>query len=123
MKTMENFMERMSMGNRLVVREQNDPQPRNKNIRRGQIPQIKQRDPGDQQTRPPFQNNYTDKDFDQDFDDQMHCCDDKNPCVFLKKSEHDRYMSRNKEFTLETDDDMILKTDDAPPWEMEELRK
>jgi hypothetical protein len=58
MKTMEKLMERMSVGNRPAARDQNDPQPRNQNLWRGQIPQIKQRDPGDQQTRPPFQNNY-----------------------------------------------------------------
>jgi hypothetical protein len=63
MKTMEKLMERMSVGNRPVAREQNDPQPRNQNLRRGQIPQIKQRDPGDQQMRPPFQNNYADEDL------------------------------------------------------------
>jgi hypothetical protein len=53
----------------------------------------------------------------------MHCCDDKNPRVFLTKSEHDRYMRRNEDFALETDDGMILETDDAPSWEMEEFRK
>jgi hypothetical protein len=95
MKTMEKMMERMSMGNRHVTREQNDPQPRNQNLRRGQVPQIRQRDPGDQQTKPLFQNNYADEDFDQAFEDQMHCCDDKNPCVFLTKSEHDRYMRKS----------------------------
>jgi hypothetical protein len=53
----------------------------------------------------------------------MHCCDDKNPRVFLTKSEHDRYMSQNEDFALETDDGMILETDDAPSWEMEEFKK
>jgi hypothetical protein len=48
MNTMEKMMERMYVGNRHVAQEQNDPQPKNQNIRRGQIPQIKQRDPGDQ---------------------------------------------------------------------------
>jgi hypothetical protein len=129
MKTMENLMERMSMGNRPVAREQNDPPPRNPNLWRGQIPQIRQReqkekrDQGDQQTRPPFQNNYVDEDFDQTFDDQIHCCDDQNPRVFLTKSEHDQYMSRNEGFVPEADDDMILKTDDASSWETEEFRK
>jgi hypothetical protein len=44
MKTMEKLMERMSMGNRPASREQNDPQPRNQNLRRGQVPQIRQRE-------------------------------------------------------------------------------
>jgi hypothetical protein len=88
------------MGNRPAAREQHDPQPRNQNLRRGQVPQIRQReqreqrDQGDQQTRPPFQNNYADEDFDQMFEDQMHCCDDKNPRVFLTKREHDQYMRK-----------------------------
>ena len=92
MRTMEKLMEKMSVGNRLIAREQQDPQPRNKNLRRGQAPHIRQReqrDQGYQQTRPPFQNNYADEDFDQMFEEQMNCCDDKNPCVFLTKREHD----------------------------------
>jgi hypothetical protein len=64
-----------------------------------------------------------DEDFDQAFEDQMHCCDDKNPRVFLTKREHDRYMRKNDDFVLETDDDMILEMDDAPSWETEEFRK
>jgi hypothetical protein len=32
-------------------------------------------------------------------------------------------MSQNKDFTLETDDGMILETDDAPSWETEEFKK
>jgi hypothetical protein len=44
---MMKMMEIMSMGNRPVTREQNDPQPRNHNFRRGQVPQIRHRDPGD----------------------------------------------------------------------------
>jgi hypothetical protein len=79
-------MERISMGNRPATREQHDPQPRNQNLRRGQVPQIiqrEQRDQGDQQTRPLFHNNYADEDFDQMFQDQMHYCDDKDTRVFL----------------------------------------
>jgi hypothetical protein len=117
------------VGNRPAAREQHDPQPRNQNLRRGQVPQIRQReqreqrDQGDQQTRPPFQNNYVDEDFDQMFEDQMHCCDDKNPCVFLTKREHDRYMRKNDDFMLETDDAWIGETDDALSWETKEFRK
>jgi hypothetical protein len=69
MKTMEKLMERMSVGNRPAAQEQNDPLPKNQNLRKGRISQINQRDLGDQQTRPPFQNNYVDEDFDQSFDD------------------------------------------------------
>jgi hypothetical protein len=48
MKTIEKLMERISMGNRPIARGQNDPQPRNQNLQRVQIPQIKQWDPIDQ---------------------------------------------------------------------------
>jgi hypothetical protein len=64
-----------------------------------------------------------DEDFNQSFNDQMHCFDEKNPPVFLTKSVHDRYMSQNEEFALETNDGMILKIDDAPSWEMDEFKK
>jgi hypothetical protein len=102
------------------------PQPRNQNLRRGQVPQIRQReqrDQGDQQTRPLFHNNYVDEDFDQMFKEKMHCCDDKNPRVFLTKSEHDRYMIQNDDFMLEIDDALFGETDDAFSWETEEFRK
>jgi len=56
-----------------------------------------------------------DKDFDQMFQDQMHCCDDKNTRVFLTKGEHDQYMSEN--------DNIMLETDDTLSWEMEEFKK
>jgi hypothetical protein len=67
--------------------------------------------------------NYVDEDFDQMFKDQMHCCDDKNPCVFLTKREHDQYMSRNDNFMLEIDDAWIGETNDVLSWEMEEFKK
>jgi hypothetical protein len=60
-------MERMSMENKPATREKNDLQPRNQNFRRAPVPQIKQRDQrdqGDQQIRPPFQNNYANEYFD-----------------------------------------------------------
>jgi hypothetical protein len=116
MRTMENLMEKMSMGNKPAAQEHHDPQPRNQNLRRGQVPQIRQREhryQGDQQTRPPFQNNYVDENFDQMFEEQIHCCDDKNPHMFLTKREHDRYMSQNDDLMLETNDAWIGETDDA----------
>jgi hypothetical protein len=48
MRTMEKLMEKMSMGNRPVSREQHGPQPRNQNLRRGQVPQVRQREQRDQ---------------------------------------------------------------------------
>jgi hypothetical protein len=41
MRTMEKLMEKMSVGNRPTSREQHDPQPRNQNLERGQVPQIR----------------------------------------------------------------------------------
>jgi hypothetical protein len=58
MKTMERFMERMSLENKPATRDQTDFQPRNQNFRRAPVPQIRKRDQinqGDQQIKPPFQ--------------------------------------------------------------------
>jgi hypothetical protein len=72
-------MERMSLENNLVSRDQTDFHPINENFRRAQVPHIRQRDQrnqGDQQIKPPFQKNYVNEDFDQTIEDNMHCCDD-----------------------------------------------
>jgi hypothetical protein len=61
MKTMEKFMEIMSLENNPATRDQTDFQPINKNFRRSLVPQIRKidhRNQGDQQIKPPFQNNY-----------------------------------------------------------------
>jgi hypothetical protein len=63
--------------------------------------------------RPPFQNNYMNKDFDQMFKDQMHRCDDKNRHVFLTKGEHDQCMRKNNDFMMEMDDAWIGETNDT----------
>ena len=79
MKNMERFMERMSLENKLATRDQTNFQPRNQNFRRSPVPHIRQRDQrnqGDQQIKPPFQNNYVNEYFDQTIEDNMHCCDD-----------------------------------------------
>jgi hypothetical protein len=49
------------------------------------------------------------------FQDQMHCCDDKNMHVFFTKGEHDQYMREN--------DDIMLEMDGTLSWEIEEFRK
>jgi len=41
MRTMEKLIEKMSVGNIPTAREQQDPHPKNQNLRRGQAPQIK----------------------------------------------------------------------------------
>jgi hypothetical protein len=111
-KMMEKMMEIMSMRNKTIFREQHDLQPRNQNLRRGLVPQIRQRehrDQGDQQIRPLFQNNYVDEYFDQMIQYQMHFCNDTDTRVFLTMGEHDQYISEN--------DDIMLETDDTLSWE------
>jgi hypothetical protein len=44
MKTMENFMEKLSLDNKPTTRDQAEFQPRNQNFRRAPGPQIRQRD-------------------------------------------------------------------------------
>jgi hypothetical protein len=86
MNTMEKLMERMSLDNNPNTREQADVPPRNQ--RRpvvSQIRQIDQRNQGDQQIRPPFQNNYVNENFDETFEDNMHCYDGDETKVFLTK--------------------------------------
>jgi hypothetical protein len=48
MRTMEKLMDKMSVGNRPAAQEQHDPQPRNQNLRRGQVPHIRQREQREQ---------------------------------------------------------------------------
>jgi hypothetical protein len=90
-----------------------EPQPKNKNLRRVQVPQIRQREQreqGDQHTRPPFQNNYVDGDFNQMFKDQMHCFNDKNPRVFFTKGKHEQYMRKiNDPFQNQIEERDIVK--------------
>jgi hypothetical protein len=79
MKTMKRLMERMFVENNPATRDQTDFPPRNQNFRRAPVPHIRkrdQRDQGDQKIKPPFQNNYANKDFDQIIKDHMHCCND-----------------------------------------------
>jgi hypothetical protein len=44
MKTMERFMEIISLDNKLATRDKIDFQPRNHNFRRASVPHIRQRD-------------------------------------------------------------------------------
>jgi hypothetical protein len=64
-----------------------------------------------------------DEDFEKSFKEKMHCCNDKNPCMFFTKSEHDQYMSIKDDSMMETDDASIGETDDVLSWETEEFRK
>jgi hypothetical protein len=99
MRTMEKIMERISLDNKANTREQVYAPPRNH--RRPTFPQIRQRDQrnqGDQQIRPPFQNNYVHENFDENFEDNMNCCDGDETHVFFTKEEHDQFMDANEIF-------------------------
>ena len=88
MKTMEKFMEKLSLDNKPTTRDQSNFQLRNQNFKRAPGPQIRKRDQryqGDQQIKPPFQNNYMNENFDESLEDNIHCCDDTETNVFLSK--------------------------------------
>jgi hypothetical protein len=113
MKTMEKMMERMALDNNPNTREQADVPPRNQ--RRPTVPQIRQRDQrnqGDQQIRPPFQNNYVNENYDDNFEDNMHCCDGDETEVFLTKEEHDQFMDANEIFMQENDERLSVERED-----------
>ena len=119
MKTMEKMMERMDLDNKTNTREYTDVLLRNQ--RRPTIPQIKQRDQrnheiqgnqGDQKIRPPFQNNYVNENYDDNFEDNMHCCDGDETEVFLTKEEHNQFMDANEIFMQENDDRLLVERED-----------
>jgi hypothetical protein len=92
-KTMEKLMERLTLDNRPPRRERKELQLRNPNFRRPPVPEIRQRDQinqGDQQIRPPFQENYA-KDFVEEHEDQIHMFDEDDFEIYLTKEEHDMF--------------------------------
>ena len=106
MKTMEKLMEMMSLDNNPNTKKQADVPP--KNQRRPVVPQIRQRDwrnQGGQQIRPPFQNNYVNENF----EDNMNCCDGDETEVFLTKEEHDQFMDANEIFMQENDERLSME--------------
>jgi hypothetical protein len=112
-KTMERLVENLSLDNKPAIRDQAELQHRNPNFRRAPVPQIRQRDQrnqGDQQIKPPFQNNYVNENFDESLEDNIHCCDDTETDVFLTKEEHDQFMDANDKFMQENDDMLSMET-------------
>jgi hypothetical protein len=96
-KTIERLVEKLSLENKPTIKDQADFQHKNPNFRRALVPQISQRDQrnqGDQQIKPSFQNNYVNENFDESLD----CCDDTETNVFLTKEEHDQFMDANDKF-------------------------
>ena len=87
-KTMEMLVEKLSLDNKPAIRDQTELQHKNPNFRRLLVTQIRQRDQrnqGDQQIKPPFQNNYVDENFEESFEDNIHYCDDVETYIFLTK--------------------------------------
>jgi ribonuclease HI len=112
-KTMERLVEKLSLDNKPAIRDQTELQHRNPNFRRLPVTQIRQRDQrnqGDQQIKPPFQNNYVDENFEESLEDNIHCCDDVETYVFLTKEEHDKFMDENDKFMQENDDMLSMET-------------
>jgi hypothetical protein len=112
-KTMERLVENLSLENKPAIRDQFDFQHRNPNFIIAPIPQIRQRDQrnqGDQQVKPPFQNNYVNENFDESIEDNIHCCVGTETYVFLTKEEHDQFMDANDKFMQENDDILSMET-------------
>jgi hypothetical protein len=106
-KTMEKLVERLTLDNRPPPRERQDPQVRNPNFRRPPVPQIRQRDQrnqGDQQIRPPFQENYV-EDFVEEPEDQIHLFDEDDSEIYLTKEEHDM-------FQQEQDNEVLMDSEE-----------
>ena len=83
-KTMERLVEKLSLDNKTSIRDKTKLQHRNPNFIRLPVTHIRQRDQrnqGDQQIIPPFQNNYVDENF----EDNIHYCDDVETYIFLTK--------------------------------------
>ena len=114
LKAMEKMMDKLTVDNRPLNREQNEPQIRNPNFRRPnppQPPQIKPRDirnprnPNGQQIQPPFPENYVDGEGEEEpNEDQIHHFGDLVSDIYLIETKHDMYAQEdaNKYFQLES---------------------
>ena len=102
MKTMEKMMDELSADDKNQMKDQNEPQVRNLNIRRQQgplVPQVtprEKRNPNEQQIRPPFQENPIDEEFIEQPQDHIHHFgnEPKESKTFLTKDEHDSFVSQ-----------------------------
>jgi hypothetical protein len=112
-KTMERLVEKLSLDNKIAIRDQTELQHMNPNFRRLLVTQIRQRDQrnqGDQQIKPPFQNNYVNENFEESLEDNIHYCHDTETEVFLTKEEHGQFMDENDKFMQENDDMLSMET-------------
>ena len=99
-------MEILVVGDRLAVTQQQDPQIRNPNFMRQQFPQIRQRNPNENQIRPPFQENIVTDDVEEN-NDHIHCLDKDEPKFYIRKEDHDQCYTRTTE---NNQDDLRNKT-------------
>jgi hypothetical protein len=67
---------------------------------------------GEQQVRPPFQNNYMNEDYDEYFEDNVNCYDDKETEVFLTKEEHDQFMDASEIFLQDEEERLSVEKED-----------
>ena len=101
LKTMEKMMDRLTVDNRPLNREHNEPRIINPNFRRpnpSPPPQIRQRDirnprnPDDQQIRPPFPENYVaDEDEAKFVEGHIHHFGDLDYNIYFTKEEVEPY--------------------------------
>ena len=113
LKAMDKMMNKITIDNMTLNREQNEPQIRDPKFRRPnppQPPQIRQRDirnprnPNDQQIQPPFHENYVDGEGEAEpIEDQIHHFSDLVSDIYLIETKHDMYAQEdaNKYFQLE----------------------
>jgi hypothetical protein len=100
-KTMEKLVEKLSLDNKPHV-----IQAKNPNFRRSTVPQIRKREqriPVDHLIRPPFQNNYVAKFFEEPPED-IHCFDLEEPQIYLTKEEHDMFIQYHNDELKEKED-------------------
>ena len=110
MKTMENLMDKFPTDDKNQMKDQNEPQVRNPNFRRHQGPLIPEvmlrgeRNPNEQQIRPPFQENLIDEEFIEKPQDHIHHFgnEPKEPKTFVTKNKNDSFVLQ------EEDDDQDL---------------
>ena len=105
MKPLEKLMDKLSADDKNQMKDQNEPKVRNPNFKRQQgppIPQVMprgQRNPNEQQIRPPFQENLIDEEFTKKPQDHIHHFDNelKESETFVTKDERDSFVSQEEE--------------------------
>ena len=104
MKTMERLMDMLALDNIPPNREQSRNQIRNPNFRRPPPPPRNQRNPEDQQIRPPFLENLVDEEGEEDpMDILIHHFDDIDSEIYLIEEEHNLFSQEDDYHISEID--------------------